>query len=82
MIIMPNIPFCVFAMLACARIGATFAVIDTKTKAPDLYLRLDDFLPKMILLCTSGYNDKGKNENYSPILDKALRLNDKLHLLD
>ena len=78
MILMPNVPFCVFAMLACARIGATFSIIDIKLKAADLYLTIESFLPKLILLCNSGYNEKGKHENYSPILDKALRLNDKL----
>ena len=48
-IYMPMVPEAVFAMLACARIGAVHSVVFGGFAARELATRIDDAKPKLIL---------------------------------
>ena len=51
---MPLVPEAVFAMLACARIGAVHSVVFGGFAAKELATRIDDAEPKVILTATCG----------------------------
>src|SRR5215510_11585296 len=53
-IYMPMIPEAVFAMLACARIGAVHSVVFGGFAAKELATRIDDCQPKVILSASCG----------------------------
>lgn len=53
-IYMPMIPQVVFAMLACARLGAVHSVVFGGFAAHELALRIDDAQPKVILTASAG----------------------------
>lgn len=71
-IYMPMIPQVVFAMLACARIGAVHSVVFGGFAAHELALRIDDAQPKVILTASAGV-EFDKILPYKPILDAALK---------
>ncbi|RDJ19840.1 propionyl-CoA synthetase [Bosea caraganae] len=72
-IYMPMIPEAVFAMLACARLGAVHSVVFGGFAAKELATRIDDAAPKLILTATCGIEPTRVVE-YKPLLDGALAL--------
>ncbi len=70
-IYMPMIPETVFAMLACARIGAIHSVVFGGFAARELATRIDDATPKAILSASCGL-EPGRVVAYKPLLDGAI----------
>jgi propionyl-CoA synthetase len=70
-IYLPNIAEAVFAMLACARIGAIHSVVFGGFAAHNLALRIDDALPKLLIAADAGMRN-GKVIPYKPLVDAAL----------
>lgn len=70
-IYMPMIPQVVFAMLACARLGAIHSVVFGGFAAHELALRIDDAKPKVLLTASAGV-EFDKIIPYQPIVGKAL----------
>lgn len=70
-IYMPMIPQVVFAMLACARLGAVHSVVFGGFAAHELAIRIDDAKPK-IILAASGGKEIQRVVPYKPIIDQAL----------
>ena len=73
LIYMPMIPEAVFAMLACARIGAIHSVVFGGFASVSLGQRIDDAEPKVIVSADAG-SRAGKVLAYKPLLDEAIRL--------
>ena len=73
LIYMPMIPEAVFAMLACARIGAIHAVVFGGFASQSLASRIDDAEPRLIISADAG-SRAGKVVPYKPLLDEAIRL--------
>jgi propionyl-CoA synthetase len=74
-IYMPMIPQAVFAMLACARIGAIHSVVFGGFAANELATRINDAKPRVIVSASCGIEVKRVIE-YKPLLDKAIDLSD------
>lgn len=72
-IYMPMIPEAVFAMLACARLGAVHSVVFGGFAAKELATRIDDAAPKLVLTASCGIEPTRVVE-YKPLLDGALAL--------
>src|SRR5262252_3781783 len=72
-IYMPMIPEAVFAMLACARIGAVHSVVFGGFAAKELATRIDDCRPKVILSASGGI-EGARVVPYKPLLDEAINL--------
>ena len=70
-IYLPNIAEAVFAMLACARIGAVHSVVFGGFAAHNLALRIDDAEPKLLIAADAGSRG-GKVIPYQPLADAAL----------
>ncbi len=70
-IYMPMVPQAVFAMLACARIGAVHSVVFGGFAARELATRIDDAEPKVILSASCGI-EPGRIVEYKPLLDAAV----------
>jgi len=70
-IYMPMIPEAVFAMLACARIGAVHSVVFGGFAAPELAKRIEDARPTLIL-CASCAIEPARVVPYKPLLDAAI----------
>jgi propionyl-CoA synthetase len=70
-IYLPNIAEAVFAMLACARIGAIHSVVFGGFAAHNLALRIDDAQPKLLVCADAGMRG-GKVIPYKPLVDAAL----------
>ncbi len=70
-IYLPNIAEAVFAMLACARIGAIHSVVFGGFAAHNLALRIDDAQPKLLIAADAGMR-AGKVIPYKPLVDAAL----------
>ena len=70
-IYMPLVPESVFAMLACARIGAIHSVVFGGFAPHELAIRIDDARPKAILSASCGI-EFDKIIPYKPLLDAAL----------
>ena len=73
LIYMPMIPQAVFAMLACARIGAIHSVVFGGFASGSLASRIDDAEPKVVVSADAG-SRAGKVIGYKPLLDEAIRL--------
>src|SRR5947209_12284112 len=73
LIYMPMIPEAVFAMLACARIGAIHSVVFGGFASVSLGNRIDDAEPKVVVSADAG-SRAGKVIAYKPLLDEAIRL--------
>ncbi len=71
-IYMPNMAEAVFAMLACARLGAIHSVVFGGFAAHNLALRIDDAKPRL-LICADAGSRAGKVIAYKPMIDEALR---------
>ena len=72
-IYMPMVPEAVFAMLACARIGAIHSVVFGGFAAKELATRIDDCKPKVILSASCGIEGT-RIVPYKPLLDEAIKL--------
>jgi propionyl-CoA synthetase len=72
-IYMPMIPEAVFAMLACARLGAVHSVVFGGFAAQELAKRVDDAKPTLVLTASCGL-EPGRTVAYKPLLDQALDL--------
>lgn len=72
-IYMPMIPEAVFAMLACARIGAIHSVVFGGFADTELAKRIDDAKPKIIVSAAYGIEPKHKVK-YKPLLDSAVEI--------
>lgn len=68
---MPMIPEAVFAMLACAHIGAIHSVVFGGFAAKELAKRIDDAAPALVLAASCGVEPAHVVE-YKPLLDAAL----------
>jgi propionyl-CoA synthetase len=73
LIYMPMVPEAVFAMLACARIGAIHSVVFGGFASVSLASRIEDAEPKLVVSCDAGSRG-GKVVPYKPLLDEALKL--------
>ncbi len=72
-IYMPMIPQAVFAMLACARIGAVHSVVFGGFAPNELAKRIDDAQPKLVLTASCGL-EPGRVVAYKPLLDQAISI--------
>lgn len=70
-IYMPMIPHAVFAMLACARIGAIHSVVFGGFAPNELALRIDDAKPKVLITASSGI-EIDRIIPYKPMVDSAI----------
>jgi propionyl-CoA synthetase len=70
-IYMPMVPEAVFAMLACARLGAVHSVVFGGFAARELALRVDHAEPKVVLSASCGI-EPSRVVAYKPLLDAAL----------
>ena len=73
LIYMPMIVEAVFAMLACARIGAVHSVVFGGFAAASLATRIDDARPVLLVTADAGMRS-GKVIPYKPLVDEALRI--------
>jgi len=73
LIYMPMIPEAVFAMLACARLGAIHSVVFGGFAAHSLASRIDDAKPKLMITADAGMRG-GKAIHYKHLVDEALGL--------
>jgi propionyl-CoA synthetase len=73
LIYMPMIPEAVFAMLACARLGAIHSVVFGGFAAHSLAARIDDARPGLMMTADAGMRG-GKAILYKPLVDEAIRL--------
>ena len=71
LIYMPMIAEAVFAMLACARIGAIHSVVFGGFAAGSLATRIEDSSPTVIVSADAGSRG-GKVVEYKPLLDEAI----------
>ncbi|MEO8004299.1 MAG: propionate--CoA ligase [Betaproteobacteria bacterium] len=72
-IYMPNMPEAVFAILACARIGAIHSVVFGGFAAASLAARIDDARPSLMITADGG-SRVGKVVRYKPLVDESIRL--------
>jgi len=70
-IYMPNIAEAVFAVLACARLGAIHSVVFGGFASHNLAVRIDDAEPKLLIMADAGMRG-GKAIAYKPLVDAAL----------
>lgn len=70
---MANIPEAIFAMLACARVGAIHSVVFGGFAAPELAVRIDDAQPLVVFTCTCGV-EPTRIVEYMPLLNDAIDL--------
>jgi propionyl-CoA synthetase len=73
LIYMPMIAEAVFAMLACARIGAVHSVVFSGFASNSLASRIDDAQPRLIVSADAGSRG-GKVIPYKGLLDDAIQL--------
>src|SRR5688572_17637041 len=72
-IYMPNMPEAVFAILACARLGAVHSVVFGGFAAASLAARIDDARP-VLMITADGGSRMGKVIPYKPLVDESIRL--------
>jgi propionyl-CoA synthetase len=72
-IYMPNMPEAVFAILACARLGAVHSVVFGGFAAASLAARIDDARP-VLMVTADGGSRAGKVMRYKPLVDESIRL--------
>ena len=72
-IYMPMVPEAVFAMLACARIGAVHSVVFGGFASAELATRIDDAMPKVIVSASCGI-EPSRVVAYKPLLDDAIEM--------
>ncbi|XP_060233994.1 acyl-CoA synthetase short-chain family member 3, mitochondrial isoform X3 [Meriones unguiculatus] len=72
-IYMPMIPQAIYAMLACARIGAIHSLIFGGFASKELSTRIDHAKPKVVVTASFGI-EPGRKVEYIPLLEEALRI--------
>ena len=72
-IFLPMVPEAVFAMLACARLGAIHCVVFGGFAATELARRIDNVEPRLILTATCGI-EPTRLVRYMPLVREALAL--------
>ena len=72
-IYMPMVPETMFAMLACARLGAVHSVVFGGFAPLELAKRIDDATPKLVLAASCGI-EGARTIAYKPMVDEALKL--------
>ncbi|MEQ9224878.1 MAG: AMP-binding protein [Parvibaculum sp.] len=72
-IYMPMVPEAVFAMLACARLGAVHSVVFGGFAAKELATRIEDSQPRLIVSASCGI-EPGRIVAYKPLLDGAIAM--------
>ncbi len=72
-IYMSLVPEAIYAMLACARLGAVHCVVFGGFSATELSVRIDDCTPK-VLVMTSGGKEFDKVIPYKPMVDEAIEM--------
>lgn len=72
-IYMPNTPEAVFAILACARIGAVHSVVFGGFAAASLAARIDDARPAL-MVTSDGGSRMGKPVLYKALVDESIKL--------
>ena len=72
-IYMPMVPETMFAMLACARLGAVHSVVFGGFAPLELAKRIDDATPKLLLAASCGI-EGARTIAYKPMVDEALKL--------
>ncbi len=72
-IYMPNMPEAVFAILACARLGAVHSVVFGGFAAASLAARIDDAKPALLVTADGG-SRMDKVIRYKPLVDESIRL--------
>lgn len=72
-IYMPMVPETVFAMLACARLGAIHSVVFGGFAPLELAKRIDDATPKVLLTASCGI-EGARTIAYKPMVEEALDL--------
>ncbi len=72
-IYMPNMPEAVFAILACARLGAVHSVVFGGFAAASLAARIDDAKP-VLMVTADGGSRAGKVIPYKPLVDESIKL--------
>jgi propionyl-CoA synthetase len=70
---MPMVPEAIFAMLACARIGAVHSVVFGGFAPKELATRIDDCKPKLIMSASCGI-EAGRVITYKNLLDEAIEI--------
>ena len=70
---MPNTPEAVFAILACARIGAIHSVVFGGFAAASLAARIDDAKPAL-MVTSDGGSRMGKPVLYKALVDESIKL--------
>ncbi|MBM3359183.1 MAG: propionate--CoA ligase [Betaproteobacteria bacterium] len=73
LIYMPMIPEAVFAMLACARLGAIHSVVFGGFAARSLAARIDDARPKLMITADGGLRG-GRAILYQSMFNEAIRV--------
>jgi len=73
LIYMPMIPEAVFAMLACARIGAIHSVVFGGFASHSLASRIDDARPKLMITADGGLR-AGRIIPYQPMFNEAIQI--------
>jgi len=85
LVYMPMIAEAVFAILACARIGAIHSVVFGGFASNSLAARIDDATPKMLISADAG-SRAGKVIEYKPLIERALGMSahqpDKVLMVD
>jgi propionyl-CoA synthetase len=71
LVYMPMVPEAVFAMLACARIGAIHSVVFGGFAPAEVAARIDDAKPKLILSASCGI-EPNRVVPYKPFLDEGI----------
>ena len=71
-IYMPMVPEAVFAMLACARIGAIHSVVFGGFAGKELAKRIEDAEPALVIAASCGI-EPNRIVEYKPLLDEALQ---------
>ncbi|XP_055482166.1 acyl-CoA synthetase short-chain family member 3, mitochondrial [Psammomys obesus] len=72
-IYMPMIPQAIYAMLACARIGAIHSLIFGGFASKELSTRIDHAKPKVVVTASFGI-EPGRKVEYIPLLEEALKI--------
>jgi len=72
-IYMPMVPETLFAMLACARLGAVHSVVFGGFAPLELAKRIDDATPRLLLTASCGI-EGSRIIAYKPMVDEALAL--------
>ena len=70
---MPMLPEAIFAMLACARIGAIHSVVFGGFAASELAARIDDCAARLVVSASCGV-EPNRVVAYKPLLDAAIEL--------